>query len=29
MAWEYGTVATRTDFLFDGISWQGMTPERI
>ncbi|HEY7582583.1 MAG TPA: pyridoxamine 5'-phosphate oxidase family protein [Acidimicrobiia bacterium] len=29
MAWEYGTVATRTDFLLNGISWQGVTPERI
>ena len=29
MAWEYGTVATRTDFLFDGVTWQGVVPARI
>ena len=29
MSWEYGTVATRTDFYWDGTSWQGTAPERI
>ena len=28
MAWEYGTVATRTDFRFDGESWYGSAPPR-
>ena len=29
MAWEYGTVATRTDFYWDGTSWQATVPGRI
>ena len=29
MAWEYGTVATRTDFIFDGAAWQGTAPRQI
>ena len=29
MAWEYGTVATRTDYCFEGKTWQGKTPDRI
>lgn len=29
MVWEYGSVSTRTDFVFEDRSWRGSVPVRI